>query len=808
MAPVNRALMLEDIHTLNLLSCFKVTPAYETIASTVFAYINAFNTEGATKILYGKKFVENRLKHLTSMHHDKKLEDLQNRFAKVPALIIAAGPSLDKNIDQIHKAVGRAVIICVDTALPNLLEHGITPDFVTSIDYQELTYEKIAGVASHPACRQTNLICTSWVTDMVPKVFPFNTVFWAFNNHALENWMNVSMGGRLAVGGAGTVAHLNFIAATTMGCDPIIFAGQDLAYSDSDSRSHAGNVFLRSDETIRNMLDTGKEVMWVKGVMEPKVPTNRVFYGHKNMFEKLIKKADRQVINATEGGAFIEGTKVMPLAAAVDAFCTSPLKLDTQSIGKPVDLLQPVETTFKQLVKIEKLARKVGKTAKPVQQKLAGLQKRFQNITRFSDLPRDIQEKVSVFDKYQKKIDKDPIWEIFDELTMENLRQDERQKMEINALADTPEKYLEWLSKSVDRVDKINTIRMENLEWFQTRLNELISYYKTEKTKIGYIAENKISITNVLELAHLYEQTKNYVLLGKILDTYAHQAEKEKPSAVLQYYRGIIALYQEDHETAQTRFDLAARLDTSLIPKIADKRKQLGEYYRNLAISKNSTLTGHRSPVVENLLLKGLKCCPDHARITDTFQQFIKEDLEKAGQGLEKDQDQRQIKRSLQKWIDRFEAQNGLFDFLDKSLISDCYGFYGKILINEKKFQGAIDSFKKARAVNPQDPDICIALVDVCFTVSDFDAGLIYLKEAVTLDKQYAVYWYNIGKNLFAQNDFSGAVVAYENYFNALPENYGVLKEIGDCYQALGQLEAAREAYQQFKKHMSKSKNN
>ncbi|MCA1787781.1 MAG: DUF115 domain-containing protein, partial [Desulfobacteraceae bacterium] len=200
MAPANRALMLEDIHSLNLLSCFKVNPVYETISSDVFAYINAFNTEGATKILYGKKFVENRLKHLTAMHHDKKLEDLKGRFEKIPAQIIAAGPSLDKNIDQIHKAVGKAVIICVDTALPNLLEHGITPNFVTSIDYKELSYEKIAGVASHPASRQVNLICTTWVTDMVPKVFPFNTVFWAFNNSALENWMNVSMGGRLAVG--------------------------------------------------------------------------------------------------------------------------------------------------------------------------------------------------------------------------------------------------------------------------------------------------------------------------------------------------------------------------------------------------------------------------------------------------------------------------------------------------------------------------------------------------------------------------------------------------------------------------------
>ncbi|MCA1786424.1 MAG: hypothetical protein LC657_10650, partial [Desulfobacteraceae bacterium] len=45
MAPANRALMLENIHTLNLLSCFQANPVYETVSSRVFTHINALNTE-------------------------------------------------------------------------------------------------------------------------------------------------------------------------------------------------------------------------------------------------------------------------------------------------------------------------------------------------------------------------------------------------------------------------------------------------------------------------------------------------------------------------------------------------------------------------------------------------------------------------------------------------------------------------------------------------------------------------------------------------------------------------------------------
>ena len=43
------------------------------------------------------------------------------------------------------------------------------------------------------------------------------------------------------------------------------------------------------------------------------------------------------------------------------------------------------------------------------------------------------------------------------------------------------------------------------------------------------------------------------------------------------------------------------------------------------------------------------------------------------------------------------------------------------------------------------------------------------------------------------------AVSAYEQCFMALPENIALLKKMGDCYLAMGQMEAAKEAYEQLK---------
>jgi Tfp pilus assembly protein PilF len=744
MAPANRALMLEDIHTLNLQSCFRANSAYEQLSSQVFDYINAFNTEGATKTAHGRTFFENRLKHLTSMHHDKKLEDLADQFKGIPALIIAAGPSLDKNIDQIKNAAGKAILISVDTALPSLLKQGITPNFLTSIDYQELTYEKIAGSASNPAVREISLICTSWVTDAVAKRFPAKNIFWAFNDNPLENWINISLGGKLAIPGAGTVAHLNFIAAQIMGCDPVIFVGQDLAFS--NSKGHSSNVVLSNDENAKKMLDKGQDIMWVAGIVESKVPTNRQMFGYKHMFEKLIKASKGTIINSTEGGVLIEGVENMPLEKAIDRFCKDRLNFDIKyAVNGETDPAKAMESVVEQIKKLEKIIQKAEKLSAPIKKDLAGLKKNPRRFSSFSDLPEKLKKKISDLDTCHKKADGNTLWPLFDEMTMEGLRQNERQKQEIEILKDIPGKYLEWLAKSVERIDKVNKIRIANLERFKNQINDLAFYYTNEKSYLKRIKKNGANPDTVLKPAELYYQSENYVLLEKMLNKYASDIPE---SADMYYYYGIIALIHEDYDHAENRFQSALNCDDSYAEKIHAKRKEFADNYLKLAkaLGGSSAL----NPIAELLLLKGLKCCPDHTAIISEFRQF------------------------------------------------------GKNLLDAKNYQAALAHFHQELSIIPDNPDTYITLADIYFALEDFDSGLKYLKTAVDLDKKYAVYWHNMGKNLQAQKDYNGAILAYEQYFIALPENISVLKEMGDCYTELGNLEAAREAYQQFKKRHNK----
>ena len=788
MAPANKALMLENVHTLHLRSCFKLNPIYDKLSSLVFDYINAFNMEGATKSLHGRTFFENRLKHLTSIHHDQKLEDLTGRFKGIPALIIAAGPSLDKNIDQISKAIGKAVIIAVDTALPNLLNHGISPNFITSIDYNELTYEKISGSASNPAVQQINLICTSWVANTVTKQFPANNIFWAFNNNPLENWINMSLGGRMAIGGAGTVAHLNFISANIMGCDPIIFVGQDLAFS--NRQSHSSNVFLSNDESTKKMLDSEKDIIWVKGIVEPEVPTNRQMYGYKRVFEKMIKESVRDIINATEGGLLIEGAKNMSLVQAIDSYCKTDIKFDIDYEQGQSSPLQQMQITIKQIKKLEKIIQKADKLAYSIKQILGEQKKGSRKPNSFISLPINLQKKISDLDICHKIIDENKLWPLFDEMTMDGLRQNEREKIEIEKLEGVPDKYFDWLSKSVDRIDKVNKIRIHNLGKFNKDLNELISFYKKEETQLGKIKKNQTNLVNILELARLYYNSGEYVLLEKMLNRYASGIES---SAKIHYYFGVIALSRGDFVNAEKRFQSAMKQDESFRADIDSKRYEIADNYWRLANLK-TTSVDFGNTIIELLLLKGLKYGSDHKAIKSQFRKLAEDDLEK----LKMKSDSTKI--LLKKWINYIDNGAEVIDCLGKDVVMNFYLSYGKLLVDEKSYQDALHHYHKAYSIFPGSPDIDIALADIYFAVEDFDSGLQYLKSAVSLDKQYAVYWYNMGKNLESQDDFNGAILAYEQYFIAKPEEISVLREIGGCHTKLGNLEAAREAFEQLRR--------
>lgn len=215
---------------------------------------------------------------------------LKGRFTATPAIIVSAGPSLDKNIDQISKFADKAVIISAAQTMAAISEHGVKPDFVTSIDWQHLNtihFKTING---------DRLVCSAAIPgeclDGFKEVY-FSSPLFTYRKGTVFDIVHQC--GRLEKGGS--VAHASFDLALQMGCDPIIMVGQDFAIG---AHTHARGVdgYMPKGE----LMDTPG---WGGGTVQ----TKPSFYTYCVILENMIDRCDRTVINCTEGGARIEGTE-------------------------------------------------------------------------------------------------------------------------------------------------------------------------------------------------------------------------------------------------------------------------------------------------------------------------------------------------------------------------------------------------------------------------------------------------------------------------------------------------------------------
>jgi len=256
---------------------------------------------------------------------------LQDRFQGNPGIIISAGPSLSKNLDQLAALKGRAVLCAVQTALRPLTRRGIVPDFVTCLDFHEMSRKFYDGVEGLENVHLVAEPKATWhVTDTYPG--PISLL----DNH----WARLTAGDELARRGGlpagATVAHLAFYLAVYMGCDPIIFVGQDLAFS-----GHAfyvpGVEIHRAWRGEINRFNSIEQKEWdriarnrsilrrVTGNDGTQLYTDELLFTYLEQFEKDIAGVSANVINATEGGALIRGTAVMPLAEAGERYCANAI---------------------------------------------------------------------------------------------------------------------------------------------------------------------------------------------------------------------------------------------------------------------------------------------------------------------------------------------------------------------------------------------------------------------------------------------------------------------------------------------------
>lgn len=305
---------------------------YSQVMQSIKAVVNIKLLNLVTLINMGPEFVSNTILNLAQYCNHPGIASLFGRLADKPVIIVSAGPSLNKNIHLLKEAKGKAAIFAVGTALKALNKWGIEPDLVFSIDPQLLNYEKhFKGVNM----KSTALVAEIQSHYMILENFP-GAIFVSGGTEILK-WFGESIEQKGTTQSGGSVAHNAFTAAYKMGANPIILVGQDLAYA-RDGHSHASGTNYED-----NVYSGGENLnyFYVKANDGGQILTDRSFYQFLNFFQLWIEKyPEREYINATEGGAYIQGTKLMDLRDVLDQYCQKTFNIK--------EIINEVQDSFKE----------------------------------------------------------------------------------------------------------------------------------------------------------------------------------------------------------------------------------------------------------------------------------------------------------------------------------------------------------------------------------------------------------------------------------------------------------------------------
>jgi Uncharacterized protein conserved in bacteria len=253
---------------------------------------------------------ENAIRNLAYIKESNYVSEIIGKIPKdIPAIIVAAGPSLDKNIDELKRAEGKSFIMATDTSVKYLLAHNINFDAIITIDaLKSITH------LQDERCHNAPLFCVLEARNTLMDMHTGRKIWFRGSIYMYDLYDKFN---RIfpSYNSGGSVATAAFSVCVSMGFKNIIFIGQDLAYS--GGITHAGGV-------VKNILGDEDGRQYVDSVDGGQVMTRYDWLIYLEWFENSVRDLkELNVIDATEGGALIHGTKVMKLSEVIDEYCNN-----------------------------------------------------------------------------------------------------------------------------------------------------------------------------------------------------------------------------------------------------------------------------------------------------------------------------------------------------------------------------------------------------------------------------------------------------------------------------------------------------
>ncbi len=306
---------------------------------------------------FGIPFFRNFYPNMLLLAESWQGTKLYGKFQNIPAVICGAGPSLERNIGILKEYLDRALIFGGGSALNALSSRDILPHFGIGIDPNPTQQYRLSTNKAYevPLFYRNRMHKEAFRLIHGPRLYipgagGYEVADWFDNRFGLNDETESLDEGH-------NVVNFGLELAKYLGCNPIIFVGVDLAYT--EMQSYASGIIDDTSVDKSDILNTGDfdtTAMIKEDIYGKPIYTLWKWIAESEWTGEYAKaNPELTIINSTEGGLGMPGIPNIPLQEVADKYFIRDYDLRSRVDGEILQSAfdhvseESVKTTMKEL---------------------------------------------------------------------------------------------------------------------------------------------------------------------------------------------------------------------------------------------------------------------------------------------------------------------------------------------------------------------------------------------------------------------------------------------------------------------------
>ncbi|NFO32338.1 motility associated factor glycosyltransferase family protein [Clostridium botulinum] len=278
----------------------------------------------ATEYSFSQMWLNNTIRLLDYIKKIPNINNFRGHFDNIPAVIVSAGPSLEKNMHYLKQIYNKSLIIAVGSAVNILEKNNISPHIIMGVDGQEME----AKIFKELKNTKPVLIFAPTIHHKAVENYKGLKACLTLNDDVSMVKLYKKIGLDVTCINCGpSISNIALDFAYYLKTSPILLIGQDLAYTNDNRYADGGIHNEIVSKKINNKSNKYKKVVDIDG---NEVYTKYDLIGIKDWFEDYISvfKDKIEIYNCTEGGIEIKGIPNLKFEHAINKFCCDEVDIE------------------------------------------------------------------------------------------------------------------------------------------------------------------------------------------------------------------------------------------------------------------------------------------------------------------------------------------------------------------------------------------------------------------------------------------------------------------------------------------------